>query len=207
MLTESFRLWFVYLFIGKFFLTYLSSALFTMGALRITKEIRSQFVKATFRQEIAFFDNIGPGAIAVRATTNATQINTGIADKFSRTISSLSLIVTALVVALSRSWRLSLIVIAAVFPLFVILSFTMTYEANIEQKVSRIYSQASNLAEEMLGSIKTIRAFEAGPTLLKKYRSWNERAHKAAEPKSWVWGIMFAADFFFSYMPYALAFW
>lgn len=184
------RLWFVYLFIGKFVLTYVSATLYTLGALRITREIRSQFVRATFRQEIAFFDNVGPGAIAVRATTNATQINSGIAEKFARTFSSLAMIVTSLVVALTRSWRLTLIIIAGVFPLFVILSITMTYEAKFEQNVGRIYSQASNLAEEMLGSIKTVRAFEASPVLLKKYRIWLDRAHKAGEPKSWVWGIM-----------------
>ena len=69
----------------------------------------------------------------------------------------MSMIVTALIVGLTVSWKLSLIIIAAVFPLFVILSFTMTYDANIETEVLRIYSKASNLAEEILGSIKTVR--------------------------------------------------
>lgn len=201
------RLWFVYLFIGKFVLTYVSSTLFTIAALRITKEIRSQFVRATFRQEIAFFDNVGPGSIAVRATTNATQINSGIAEKLARLLQSTSMIVTALVVGLSRSWKLALIITAAVFPLFVILGVTMTYEAIVEERVLKIYSKASNLAEEMLGSIKTVRAFEASQTLLKKYNLWLENAMKVGNKKSLVWAIMFAADFFFSYMPYALAFW
>lgn len=128
-----------------------------ISALRITSRIRSQFVKATLRQEIGYFDNVGPGSIAVKATTNADQINTGIAEKFSKLIQSVSMIATALIVGLTQSWKLSLIITAAVFPLFIILSITMTYDANIEVEVLRIYSKASNLAEEILGSIKTVR--------------------------------------------------
>lgn len=128
-----------------------------ISALRITSRIRSLFVKATLRQEIGYFDDVGPGSIAVKATTNANQIKTGIAEKFSKLIQSLSMIATALIVGLTQSWKLSLIITAAVFPLFLILSITMTYDANIEVEVLRIYSKASNLAEEILGSIKTVR--------------------------------------------------
>lgn len=165
------------------------------------------FVKATLRQEIGFFDNVGPGSIAVKATTNANQIHTGIAEKFSRVIQSLSMIVTALIVGLSQSWKLALIIIAAVFPLFIVLSVTMTYDANIETRVLRIYSKASNLAEEILGSIKTVRAFEANHVLLGKYEGWLNAASVAGHKRSLVWAVMFGGDFFFGYMPYSLAFW
>ena len=108
-------------------------------------------------QEIAYFDDVGPGSIAVKATSNANQIHTGMAEKLSKLIQSISMIFTALIVGLTQSWKLSLIITAAVFPLFIILSVTMTYDANIEAEVIRIYSKAGNLAEEILGSIKTVR--------------------------------------------------
>jgi ATP-binding cassette subfamily B (MDR/TAP) protein 1 len=114
---------------------------------------------------------------------------------------------TALIVALTQSWKLTLIIVAAVFPLFVILSFALTREANVDAKVLQVYSKAANLAEEILGSIKTVRAFEANATLLKKYNEWLAKAMVVGNQKSWIWATIFGSDFFFGYMPYALAFW
>lgn len=114
---------------------------------------------------------------------------------------------TALIVGLTQSWRLTLIIVAAVFPLFVILSFAMTREANVDAKMLQVYSKAANLAEEVLGSIKTVRAFEANSILLKKYDVWLAKAMAVGNQKSWMWATIFGADFFFGYMPYALAFW
>lgn len=50
-------------------------------------------------------------------------------------------------------------------------------------------------------------AFEANAVLLKKYDGWLVKATSASDRRSKVYAIMFGGDFFFGYMPYALAFW
>jgi hypothetical protein len=45
-------LWFVYLFAAKLVLVYESGAIFTITALRTTKNLRSELVKAVLRQDI-----------------------------------------------------------------------------------------------------------------------------------------------------------
>ncbi|KAH7322493.1 ATP-binding cassette, subfamily B, member 1 [Stachybotrys elegans] len=204
---NSFTLWFVYLFIGKFTLTYLSGAIFTVTALRVTKTLRSEFVKAVLRQEISFYDKFGPGAVAVKATTNADLVNAGISEKLARVIQSISMMVTALVIALVQSWQMTLIIIAVVFPLFIILGITMTIEANLDGQILKVYAEAANLAEEIIGSIKTVHAFGASRLLLERFDKWLVQASHAGYKKGPTLGVMYASEFFFSFVPYAMAFW
>lgn len=56
------------------------------------------------------------------------------------------MMVTALIIAFLQSWKLTLIIIAVVLPLFVVLGVTMTMEANVESKLLKIYAEAANLA-------------------------------------------------------------
>ncbi|KAI9146794.1 ABC multidrug transporter MDR5 [Paramyrothecium foliicola] len=204
---NSFTLWFVYLFIGKFTLTYLSGAIFTFTALRVTKTLRSEFVKAVLRQEISFYDKFGPGAVAVKATTNADLVNAGISEKLARVIQSISMMVTALVIALVQSWQMTLIIIAVVSPLFVILGITMTIEANVDSRILKVYANAANLAEEIIGSIKTVHAFGASRPLLARFDKWLVQASHVGSKKGPTLGIMYGSEFFFSFAPYAMAFW
>ena len=182
-------------------------AIFTVTALRVTKNLRSEFVRAILRQEIAFYDTFGPGAVAVKATTNADQVNAGLSEKLARVIQSISMMVTALIIAFLQSWKLTLIIIAVVFPLFIILGVTMTIEANIDSRLLKIYAEAANLAEETIGSVKTVHAFGAGKPLLAKFDDWLTKASEVGHKKSPALGVMYASEFFFSFVPYALAFW
>ena len=67
-------------------------------------------------------------------------------EKLARVIQSISMMVTALIIAFLQSWKLTLIIIAVVLPLFVVLGVTMTMEANVESKLLKIYAEAANLA-------------------------------------------------------------
>ena len=178
-----------------------------MTALRTTKTIRSEFIRAVLRQEIAFYDSFGPGAVAVKATTNPDLVNAGLSEKLARVVQSISMMVTALVIALVQNWKLTLIIIAVVSPLFVILGVTMTIEANIDSRVLKLYSEAANLAEEVIGSVKTVYAFGAATSLLAKFDDWLAKASKVGYTKGPTLGIMYASEFFFSFAPYAMAFW
>jgi ATP-binding cassette subfamily B (MDR/TAP) protein 1 len=173
----------------------------------VTKTLRSEFVKAILRQEIAFYDTFGPGAVAVKATTNADQVNAGLSEKLARVIQSVSMMVTALIVAFLQSWKLTLIIMAIILPLFIILGVTLTIEANIDSRMLKIYSEAANLAEEIIGSVKTVHAFGATKPLLGKFDDWLMKASAVGQKKGPVLGAMYASEFFFSFVPYALAFW
>jgi ATP-binding cassette, subfamily B (MDR/TAP), member 1 len=145
--------------------------------------------------------------VAVKATTNIDLISAGISVKFAHIIQALSMIIGALVIGMLQSWKLMLIITAIFMPCFLIMSYTMAAEVDIDARVLQVYSSASNLAEDMLAGVKTVHAFGAVDALLCKFDEWLVRASAIGHCKSPVLAAMYGADFFFSYMPYSVAFW
>lgn len=84
-LTLPSRLYFVYLFIGKFVLFYTHTVAISIAGIRTTKALRVDFFRNTLRQNIAFFDAAKGGGITTRVTTNAKEVNYGIAEKLTLT--------------------------------------------------------------------------------------------------------------------------
>lgn len=71
----------------------------------------------------------------------------------------------------------------------------------------RIYSRAATIAQDVLGSIKTIRAFEAQKKIVNWYDEYLEAAHKEGKKKSIIFGIVFSSQYFLVLSGTALAFW
>lgn len=78
--SESFRnevdslcLWFVYLFIFRFVVTYVANFCVSIAAIRTTRALRSKFLECTLRQEVWHFDRDNIGSAASQVTTSELQ--------------------------------------------------------------------------------------------------------------------------------------
>ncbi|KAF2279257.1 uncharacterized protein EI97DRAFT_170873 [Westerdykella ornata] len=87
---NTFALYFIYLFIAKFCLVYIHSALISVAAIRTTKALRIAFLEQTLRQNVAFFDSPDAGSVTTQATTNANNVNNGISEKLTLTLQGIS---------------------------------------------------------------------------------------------------------------------
>ncbi|TWU71353.1 hypothetical protein ED733_002989 [Metarhizium rileyi] len=203
---SRYTLYFVYLFIGKFLLTYLWTVLINITAIRTTKELRVDFVRQTLRQEISFFDS--PSAsVSGQITTNGNLVNNGISEKLGLIVQALSMFVSAFVVAFAVQWKLTLITLAIV-PLNAIVTLACIYvDALYEYKMFDIYAESGSLAEEAFATIRTAHAFWAFPKLTLRFNRILERARQIGNKKSLVYAILFPVEFFSVIAGYALAFW
>ena len=59
--------------IGMFFCTYAYMYIWVYTGEVNAKRIRERYLQAVLRQDIAFFDNVGPGEIATRIQTDTRQ--------------------------------------------------------------------------------------------------------------------------------------
>jgi ATP-binding cassette subfamily B (MDR/TAP) protein 1 len=91
-------LWFIYLFIARFCLTYIWTVALNISALRTTKSLRIDFLRQALRQDIAFFDQSRNGAMAIQITTNGNLVNVGIAEKLGLAVQGLATFIAAFVV-------------------------------------------------------------------------------------------------------------
>lgn len=106
-LINQYALYFVYLAIARFVLTYAYTVGYTVSATRITRSIRQRYLKATLSQDIAFFDEGGHGSVSSQITTNGNMIQQGIGEKLGLTIQSASAFVAAFIVAFVTNAKLT----------------------------------------------------------------------------------------------------
>jgi ATP-binding cassette, subfamily B (MDR/TAP), member 1 len=107
--------------------------------------------------------------VAVKATTNLDLVSAGISVKFAHIVQAAAMIVGAMVVGCLQGWKLMLIITAIFMPCFVIMSYAIAAEVNIDATVLEVYGGASNLAEDMLSGVKTVHAFGTADALLAKF--------------------------------------
>ena len=166
---EKFTLYFVYLFVAKFALVYIYSLGSSVAALRTTKALRLDFLQNLLRQDITYFDSKEGGSPSVKVTTNGNTINNGISDKALLLVQSISTMVSAFIIAIVVQWKLALIVVCILPTIIIVMGFSATIDIMQEGKITKIYSEAGLLAEEVFSSIATVHAFHLQPLMFKKY--------------------------------------
>ncbi|KAI9163712.1 ABC multidrug transporter MDR5 [Paramyrothecium foliicola] len=202
----KYTLFFIYLFVGKFVLTYIWTLLLSVTAVRATKNLRVDFIRQTLRQEVSFFDTPS-SSVSGQLTTNGNLINNGISEKFGLTIQAIASFVAAFVVAFAVQWKLTLIIISIVPVNIVVTVICVIYDTSYEYAMFDIYSQSSSLAEEAFATIRNVHAFWAFPKLSKRFTNILEDARKVGNKKSIVYAILFPVEFFCIFSGYGLAFW
>jgi ATP-binding cassette subfamily B (MDR/TAP) protein 1 len=204
---EKFTLYFVYLFIAKFVLVYIYCLSASVAAVRTTKALRLDFLQSLLRQEISFFDSQEGGSPSIKVTTNGNNINNGISDKPLLLIQNVSTMVSAFIIALVVQWKLALICVSIIPTIVVLMGISATVDIMQESKISKIYSEAGLLAEEVFSSIATVHAFWLQPLMFKKYDALLCETERLGMKKSPNYGVMFSTSFFCIYAGYGLAFW
>lgn len=118
-----------------------------------------------------------------------------------------STFISAFIIALATQWKLSLITLSIVPFIFVVTGACIAIDAPLEARIVRIYSQASNLAQETLSSIRTIHAFDARAKMVQKYDDYLEQANVEGNKKSPNFGVLFCVQFFSVYAGISVCFW
>ncbi|KAK4442563.1 P-loop containing nucleoside triphosphate hydrolase protein [Podospora aff. communis PSN243] len=207
---NDYTLFFIYLFLAKFALTYIWTVLFSANAIRTVRALRIAFLRHTLRQEIAFFDSSGTdsaGSITSHITTNASLVNQGISEKLGLAVQATSTFFAAFVVAFSVQWKLTLITLGIVPAIIIVTAICMAIDTSQETQIIGIYSRAGTLAEEVLSTIRTAHAFWAYPKLSRKYEAILDEARAVGRKKGPNYAVLFSTEFFCVYSGYALAFW
>ncbi|KAL1310461.1 hypothetical protein AAFC00_000755 [Neodothiora populina] len=200
-------LWFIYLFIARFCLTYIWTLALNISALHTTKSLRIDFLRQALRQDIAFFDQSSNGAITVQITTHASLVNVAIAKKFGLTIQGLATFVAAFAVAFAVQWKLTLITSSIVPTIMIVVAICVGIDMKIEAKMLDIYSIAGALAEDVFSSMRNVHALWARPRLADRYDALLLKAKREGRRKRPVYGVMSSTEFFCIIAGIGLTFW
>ncbi|CAL0334689.1 unnamed protein product [Lupinus luteus] len=174
--------------------------LFGIAGGKLIERIRSLTFQKVVHQEISC------GAVSARLATDASTVRSLVGDTLALVVQNIATITAGLIIAFSANWILAL-VIMAVSPLLLIQGYIQTkflkgFSADAKVK----YEEASQVANDAVGSIRTIASFCAEPKVMDMYDAKCSGPAKQGVRLGLVSGVGLGVSFFVLYCTNALCF-
>jgi len=125
-----------------------------------------------FDQEVSYFDDVGPAIVAVQITSSSNSIQNGISERVGLFFQFNSMWVTAIIVALVRSWELTLVTLCIIPGVLLIYALTIPTMIKLETSNKKVLEEAAALAQETFATIRTVVAFGAQKNLGARYQGF-----------------------------------
>ncbi|CAH0018871.1 unnamed protein product [Clonostachys rhizophaga] len=199
-------LYFVYLFIGKVTLVYIWSFGFTFAASRMVQTMRISCLDRILDRTVAANDAETPGSLSNTVTVHCNSIQAALSDRLGIMIQAFSMLLASFAVAFSQSWQLTLVMLGLVMLTLGLIGFIVSSDQRIEAGLLKRYNECSVIAEDALGSIRTVIAFGAAHKFLSKYNNNLEKTETNGKKRGPFVGLMFATQYFFMFVGWAIGF-
>ncbi|KAJ0471479.1 putative ABC-type xenobiotic transporter [Helianthus annuus] len=184
------------------------SYLFAVAGSKLIKRIRSLCFEKVLNMEVGWFDKPenSSGAIGARLSADAANVRGLVGDALAQIVQDSASAAAGLVIAFAACWQLALIILVLV-PLmsanaFVQMKFMKGFSA--DSKV--MYEEASQVANDAVGSIRTVASFCAEEKVMQLYRNKCEGPKRAGIKQGLTSGIGFGVSFFLLNCMYATSF-
>lgn len=185
----------------------LKSYLFGVAGERIVARLRSDLYRAVIGREIAFFDGRRTGELTHRLASDTTVLQHAVTVNLSMALQYSLQVVGALAILIWTSWHLTLVMLAVV-PLVAI--GTGIYSRSLRKVSKRVQdalAQASEVAEETLAGIRTVRAFDGEACEVKRYSEAVEQSFVLAKHRARLVAFFMGGVSFASYSAIAAVLW
>lgn len=203
----SYVLYFVYLGVAEFVVTYISTVGFIYVGEHISAKIREHYLESCMRQNIGFFDKLGAGEVTTRITSDTNLIQDGISEKVSLTLAAVATFISAFVIGFIRYWKLTLILFSTVVALLLNMGGGSTFILKYNKQNLEAYAVGGSLADEVISSIRNAIAFGTQERLARRYDAHLGRAEYFGFRVKGALSCMIAGMMLVLYLNYGLAFW
>ncbi|KAL7200204.1 hypothetical protein ACSBR1_032178 [Camellia fascicularis] len=181
---------------------------FSVAGCKLIKKIRSMCFEKVVHMEIGWFDEVehSTGAIGARLSADAATVRALVGDALGQLVQDSATAVAGLAIAFQASWQLALIILALI-PLiglngFVQLKFMTGFSADAKM----MYEEASQVANDAVGSIRTVASFCAEEKVMELYKKNCEGPMKTGIRQGLISGIGFGLSFALLFCVYAISF-
>ncbi|MCO5550954.1 hypothetical protein L7F22_004449 [Adiantum nelumboides] len=182
---------------------------FGIGGNRLIQRVRQLTFEKVLRQEISWFDESdnASGAISARLSGDAAQVRAIVGDTLSLAVQNFATIVAALAIAFSASWLLSLVVLAIV-PLLGLQGLAhVKFMKGFSADAKVMYEDASQVASDAVGSIRTVASFCAEDKVMILYHDKCRSPLAKGVRQGFMSGSIFGFANFVMFAAYSLCFW
>ncbi|KAE8344364.1 hypothetical protein BDV24DRAFT_148947 [Aspergillus arachidicola] len=185
----------VYIAIGSFVTTMLSTWGFNHIGDRITSHLREIYLVSVMRQNAAYFDVVGTGEITSVMNQDMKLIQEGISQKMGLLLTGFSGFVTAIVITFMQSWYFASIMLCQPIALILVIGVLGIWLAQTQAKTLAQYSRVDNLAQEVFCAMRDVIAYRSQGRYGKKYHNALLRPMASETRERLIFGLMVASAF------------
>ncbi|KAL6615353.1 hypothetical protein ACP70R_037623 [Stipagrostis hirtigluma subsp. patula] len=182
--------------------------LFGLAGGKLVERVRSMTFQSVMRQEINWFDipEHSSGSIGARLSTDALSVKRLVGDNLALNVQTVSTVISGFTIAMVANWKLALI-ITVVIPLVGFQPYAqMKFLKGLNKNAKLKYEEASQVATDAIGGIRTVASFGAEKKVMDAYEKKCESPIRQGIREGVVGGLGFGFSFLAFYFTYALCF-
>ena len=187
--------------------TALRSYLFTVAGERVVARLRTDLYRAVMTQEIGFFDTRRTGELTNRLASDTTVLQNAVTVNISMALRYALQALGAIGILMWTSWRLTLVMLAVV-PL--VAGGAGVYGRmlrRVSKQVQDALARSSEVAEETLAGVRTVRAFAREEREVARYGSAVDESFALARHRARLGAVFTGGVSFLGYGAIAAVLW
>ncbi|PIN22820.1 Multidrug/pheromone exporter, ABC superfamily [Handroanthus impetiginosus] len=161
---------FVYLSIAIMFSSWTEVACWMHSGERQAAKMRMAYLRSMLNQDISIFDTeASTGEVISAITSDIIVVQDAISEKVGNFLHYFSRFISGFAVGFIRVWQISLVTLSIV-PLIALAGGVYAYVATgLIARVRKAYVKAGEIAEEVIGNVRTVQAFAGEERAVKLY--------------------------------------
>ncbi|KAL8089202.1 hypothetical protein AgCh_038838 [Apium graveolens] len=206
--SKFWALMFVVLGLASFIAYPSQTYFFAVAGCKLIRRIRLMCFEKVVRMEVGWFDKPenSSGAIGARLSADAASVRALVGDALGQVVQNTASAVAGLVIAFAACWQLAFIVVA-LLPLIGLSNYIQVkFMTGFSADAKLMYEDASQVANDAVGSIRTVASFCAEEKVIELYKQKCEGPLRKGIRQGLISGIGFGVSFALLFLLYATVF-
>ena len=153
---NRYALYYLYIAIGAFVMHYVARLGFVYTGDRVAERLKQQYFRAALSQNMAVFDSLGPGDMATQLSSGIASIQDAVSQKLAMTVSAVGTLVATFALSFGLDWKLALMTLWSIVFAVVLFKGGNAITRRYSSKSGASNSAGSEIAEEALGTMKSV---------------------------------------------------
>ncbi|RXH68337.1 hypothetical protein DVH24_030670 [Malus domestica] len=170
---------------------------FSVAGSKLIERIRLMCFERVVHMEVGWFDEPenSSGSVGARLSADAASVRALVGDALAEIVNSIATGIAGLIIAFIASWQLAFIVLALI-PLIGFGAYVQTkFMKGFSGDAKMMYEEASQVANDAVGSIRTVASFCAEKKVMELYRRKCEGPRAEGKRQGVISGIGFGVFF------------
>ncbi|KAI9111388.1 hypothetical protein K1719_017078 [Acacia pycnantha] len=162
---------FVYLSVAILFSSWTEVACWMHTGERQAAKMRMAYLRSMLSQDISLFDTeASTGEVISAITSDIIVVQDALSEKVGNFIHYISRFISGFIIGFVRVWQISLVTLSIV-PLIALAGGLYAYvTVGLIAKVRKSYVRAGEIAEEVIGNVRTVQAFAGEERAVRSYK-------------------------------------